>query len=1807
MIKIIFHFFILFFINSQEITKIISIENSILIKSNENYQKFFSYEIPENFSSNSMLIFTLNQNKNDFFNDANIFISKTNKFPNSKLNSNFYSEIYGNKLISIPSNEIKKHEIFYIGILCENSCDFTLKIEFSEEFYLNISQIYTISIKKEKTLNFYYKIPNENYDEFIIIANNIFYFKSFKIFVNSNEKTIKSIPILTGGYFFSIKKNEFYKNCSFHILIQSENDVQIQLFSYFQNSILNLTISNQIFDALRANEKRCYKIELKNKKKFIIHSTFFSGNGLIYFSNEDFSNFSINEIKNSKFKYEIINSENLILLNEDDFNNLNIKNEIFFCFVSNLDSSYYLNTYYLNQIQDLQKYNLIFPGNEFEAFLPKDQATKYKIFNINNNNFNNNNNIHIFSDSIKGKVYVYVYFCLEIYCRVSKQFVDENKEKLIEGKYVSYNKKEIVIKNDENVCLNNNLNNNNNCNAFVVVLCQTDDEFCVYKLQMKFDDTKIFMNQKKIFQGFITKNKIDKYEFLIEDDKINNIIVILNSISGKFSFKIKKIDDENKIIENSNEFIPNVIRISKKYYENLVGKYEIEIEGISFGSYSIFYYTTFENDDFNLSIDFNNITNFLEDGILIKDFFPNNLPFKIYSYSPKEKIDFKIILNSENKLKFKVFLDLNEIKLISSPKNLNEKTISNFLYKSDFYGELLINSNDEKNNYFIIIEKEKNNESFFDLNAILEFSIGICKKNKPFILNEGNEFFFTLNKNFNMQIFLFIINNFNEKFEINLNVFFGFIDVFLDVEFLNENSLKKKFESNEIKKKIKNSLKFELNNEFFNEICINKENCNVYVYIKNSYENNESQFLIYGKSNLNNFIRISAGIVRNDFLNINECKNYKIEEIEQRKKGSFFSVNFYNNLGEIYLKIYDNDNNNNSFPNENFYDYKGKNSLKGKNIFIPEFEFERICKNKPKILFYFSVCNFNENEIKFSLIYSNEIKKINQNEPFNNFIVAGEEQFFSLFFGEETKHIFINLNHFNGDVDLYLNYGESFPSTSNYNWKSISKSNEILDISIDDEFFTSLNKSDNIGGYYTLLIKCYKDSSYTLFIRNLDFDYLPLIDNFPVNCKCKKKGEKCFFKYDDVYNKNNLEFNENQIIFTNQFFYGSGILYLKLFNNDSYKNSSEFFNLFPNEKNYDYSNFNSNQRNYINFKISKEKYLINSFILLTFICDEKTHTTINSISLNEGIKNGILEINKENLFYIYYNPNSNKNSFLYFFQNEPKDLIFYFNSHLGKAEINIYIKEEENFIALFNFILDSTEKSTKKSGLIKYNKKLINYNIIFEIKTFSNFGFNLQLIYDKTLVKIPINVEKTFLIKNYQFFGYFDIINEYKNIEINLNIFDSFNYKANLYLNINYLESNKNENNLNDNNYNYILPSKNSYQFKTQTEPILGNLNLIISDYENKNNNNKIRAIFLIEIEKINVNINLHDEYEIPQKKRENDLNEIEVNLIISPSLNKVKKIKANPFQYYFTNHSSKIDGDFNYKENSKIFELINEKDDFLVIQISLCKGLINYAIYEQIPKNEFNEEKINELTKDEVNTQIENDQIKIIVPNIEKNKKHYYLKIWPQSQIFSEKNDIYYLFYYYTTTKSKLNLLSIKENIQFKESGYSKAKIKIPRIYLNDERKFDDLQFDVFLTSKKKEFNKLNNICYIINEIKNNDSNIEYIQNVKITNDFITFNHLKNEKNYYVNIIVKNIKTNELIAFNPIEIKAGKVISNNLLNKIISIFFIFCLIIALIILIIINIKQKKIIQYEQKSNSEKINEMQKIQFKYQSLLNNEN
>jgi hypothetical protein len=101
-------------------------------------------------------------------------------------------------------------------------------------------------------------------------------------------------------------------------------------------------------------------------------------------------------------------------------------------------------------------------------------------------------------------------------------------------------------------------------------------------------------------------------------------------------------------------------------------------------------------------------------------------------------------------------------------------------------------------------------------------------------------------------------------------------------------------------------------------------------------------------------------------------------------------------------------------------------------------------------------------------------------------------------------------------------------------------------------------------------------------------------------------GEKCYLRYNEVFDKENKAkgIMNNNIIFTTNYLYGNGKMYAKLYK-DSEIHGADFYKYFPDEKNYEISNKESNQRNYMKMKIEESKYSEDSAILMTFICEEK--------------------------------------------------------------------------------------------------------------------------------------------------------------------------------------------------------------------------------------------------------------------------------------------------------------------------------------------------------------------------------------------------------------------------------------------------------------------------------------------------------------------------------------------------------------------------------------------------------------------------
>ena len=189
--------------------------------------------------------------------------------------------------------------------------------------------------------------------------------------------------------------------------------------------------------------------------------------------------------------------------------------------------------------------------------------------------------------------------------------------------------------------------------------------------------------------------------------------------------------------------------------------------------------------------------------------------------------------------------------------------------------------------------------------------------------------------------------------------------------------------------------------------------------------------------------------------------------------------------------------------------------------------------------------------------------------------------------------------------------------------------------------FSHKKKINNLSGYYSLLVVGFTETTYTLFVSSHDDNIFPLNDNSPISCRCESKGDKCFYRYDNIFRTRGEEakfFKSNEIIFTTQYIYGNGKMYANLYKDQDIisEQRKKYQDYFPNERLYQYSNAEFGKRNYMKIKINEQQYSKDSLILMTFICEEKTDVEITAASLTyNGIFN-YLDKDRENIFYLKY-------------------------------------------------------------------------------------------------------------------------------------------------------------------------------------------------------------------------------------------------------------------------------------------------------------------------------------------------------------------------------------------------------------------------------------------------------------------------------------------------------------------------------------------------------------------------------------------
>ena len=711
---------------------------------------------------------------------------------------------------------------------CQFKCRYELYSYLSKEVPAEIGKYYSITLTKKSSVSYSLYVPNNpNQEELNVVANNPT-LKNFRVFMAkespSSQNTFQIIPSWTGGYVITVNKfnKQYCNDCIYHILFQTEEEkINISFHAFFQSTLTKLTSGSPINDAVKINTKRCYYFDTSNidnlyKSKLVISINLFSGSLILRLMGwKEKLEEKNDKIREHPYSYHIANDK-IILLQKEDFENFDKEiypsenqegKKLYLCVIGEQMTSYIINIYFLSEAQEIQRFNYISPGSEITGYLQGGQLTRYRILDF---NLNQNSVITLSFTSLEGKVEFFSIQCKEI-CKFDDELLKERLEKglVTIATEETFQKKNIIIKPDDNICYKENIKNKKfQCSILALVKCfGTSEDLCSFKIFPKINDQPIFMSPKKTYYNVIAKGKIDLYEIVVDDEEVNSIVVVLNSVSGDAELEVdigpnkdEKSTIQTRLSRNKN-YIPDVIRITPSILkkQNVAGKYLVKISAFTFSSYNLYYYTTRQKTK-DEQPKLKDITLSLSEGNIIKDYFPNDISYKIFSYSPQnqEKEDIKIVLTRINvHFSFKVYLDFSKIKYQYDIQSKFQEALTGYDWASDFNNELTINKNDKKYSkkgpYYIVVTRDNTYQDDegeeLEINSLMSYYLGITKRGIPFNLNEGVEHSETLSEKYDYQDYYYIHKDINNPLNLEVNILNGEIDVFISVKELKKENI----------------------------------------------------------------------------------------------------------------------------------------------------------------------------------------------------------------------------------------------------------------------------------------------------------------------------------------------------------------------------------------------------------------------------------------------------------------------------------------------------------------------------------------------------------------------------------------------------------------------------------------------------------------------------------------------------------------------------------------------------------------------------------------------------------------------------------------------------------------------------------------------------------------------------------------------------------------------------------------------------------------------------------------------------------
>ena len=1735
---------------------------------NDEYD-YYKITLPNTVEKGGQIIFEVEANQkldsiNNIVSDPNLYISIDEPHPDY-LKHTWSSNRFGDETITLGAQYLNPYQYFHIGVHCKQKCNYILKVTVVKNIVISTNIINSYTINQNSVMKFSFKTKQSFNELSVNIVGS--YLKSFNVYLAdkdpSSSNTLPAEAMLFNGYRFNIKNIEDKKGLNsgteYELIVDNREEKQnILIWLRYDNEDLRIKEAEITYDSISQNKASCYyyTIDKSNKNKDIILSTtLFNGLGFIYING--FSSIDGNTIspsyKGRENSYSIIQNK-VIRLTPNEFKTYGKYNDdqdtfLHFCYYAEKSSSLSIKISLLENFKILQKLNEIYPGIKQEDVIPKNSLNRYRMEHF---DIKNSLTITLTQKTGKSKLYIFMIppekndniFDIRTFEPYTKSdFVLEAKD--------SFNGYFLYLSNEQNRCSKNKFSGRYNCYLSAVVICESNED-CAYELFFDHTKSDILLEPKQIYTNVITQYETDTYSISINDPGVKNVAIVLTQNTGKSILML------NSFVQNSqsynlteqikrDDFMPGVIKISSKTFgvENLIGTISFRIEGLSFATYSVYYYTfnEEENQDY---LDYDKVAMNLQKGQIIKDIFMDNHRFKVYMYDSSttgKKTDLTAILveTDDVNLELYIFKDLNDFSIT------NDK-ISGYLWQGEYRDYVYIEKTDKKyleNDilYFMIYKKTISKK-----NAYTSFYFGLTDETTPFLLNEAVEFKMQLTKAHNSTKFYYICADDKQDLKLSLTLFYGHIFVKIKID-------KKMYSSRNI---IEESTLILIPNEIIYTYCPSRVKCGIEIEIINDNDYlSYSSFLIAVRNSLDVPFPLKQGIVKKRTILSGEEQHFIADLKPDKSFGAKISAFFTNGQGEIYIRhvlkseLY---NISTNYPNELNYEYKCTYKTSSKGLYLIEIPFEEISKEDPyRVLItvrgifpgYFSTT------IDYSISISNTLNELVTDKNYRLFISQGEISHFHFSVGTNKKRLYISMTNKEQDANMFLNYDKYIETITDYQWKNVGAYNEYLDISIEDAFFIS-NQMNDIDGDYYLAIQGLEDSFYNLYISTQDVKIMTISKGNPAGCTCETENDNCYFRYENINDPSIREVYEQSLIFYTEFTYGSGNIYGKLYPNG---NMEEIINSLPTKSNHDYIGDETNEFLFVNLDKKNQKYTFSSVLVVGVQCKQKSLFDLSSVILDKTtdvtkIEKSIIfiKINQDNIFYLSKST-GRTNKFIYYISKE-QQFNFQIKALLGKAEIHTYTndtstnykfsnnenRENMNFrnyhhIADFN-IDANNEKLKEYFGIVRKEYGKGNYMYI-EVKPIEDCLINININFDEDMVLLPLNKEITGVVNRYNYYAYIDFMIDSEDIVITVTALDK-SKKYNVYIKKNLIP--KKITSAQNDQSKYSKPNSKNFDIKGTTNLLTSAISLKV-----KNAPRDIRDENIVRI-LINIESNT---YSYNQK----------IKIFASPVINNINRMRPQQNTYYFTAIEKKYTDKILYQ-----LKTLNRGDDLMIIEISSCKGNFIYTLTDSPPKDT---ETYIDLSKRSIDSNIYSSNGKKIITVRNLEEKEYYLTVFgannPRSLDLlideegnnkknNEDNKEYFseveiLFFYFTINQKNYNYLVTHDTLNY-ESIYDGlgVKLKLPELKRRDtfgrENYVDHMNYTFIISEKKVDFEYMESTCYLTKLMLNNQKNNEY-SHIKSTLDKKSNNIIVDGfgigKTYYMNVLIRNNLTGEVITYKPI------------------------------------------------------------------------